>query len=101
MFDIDSERFLRIYGAFEMKKKGTQMKKLAEEQQELNNALLLNEYGLNPIEDVIQELADNFILMYQFIYAKDIDLDTLKKAIIYKLDRTDKRLLEHYYDECK
>lgn len=99
MFDIDSERFLRIYANFEGQKKGTQLKKLAEEQQELNNALLLYDYDLNPIEDVIQEMADNFILMYQFIYAKDIDLEKIKEAIIDKLDRTDLRIVTGYYDK--
>lgn len=98
MFDIDSERFLRIYANFENKRKGSQLRKLAEEQNELNTALLLNEYGLNPIDDVIQELADNFILMYQFVYAKDIDIEQLKKAIIEKLDRTDTRIVVGYYD---
>jgi len=99
MFDIDKERFLRLYDSFERKKEGTQLKKLAEEQQELNNALLLWQYGLNPIEDVIQELADNFILLYQHMYANEIEPEELKNVILEKLDRTDKRILSGYYDK--
>lgn len=99
MFDIDSERFLRLYAHFEHIKKGTQLKKLAEEQAELNNSLLLYQYGINPIEDVIQEMADNFILLLQHMYVNDIDLETLKNAILKKLDRTDERILNGYYEK--
>lgn len=100
MFEsIDSERFLKLYEYFESLREGNQRRKLGEEHQELIEELVLFDKGVGDINDVIYEIADNFILLFQHIYAYDIEPKEVYDAMLSKLKRTENRKRDGYYEQ--
>lgn len=96
--DMEKEQLVELYDYFEGLKTGNQRRKLNEENQELTEELLLFDRGIGAIDDVIKEMADNFILLFQHIYALDITEEELKSAIKEKLIRTLHRKEIKYYE---
>lgn len=69
-----------------------QVKKFNEESYELREAILLDvgdEESKNHIED---EMADNIIMLYQFILKLDLNLDNIERRIEYKIRRQKMRM---------
>lgn len=99
MFEnIDSERFVELYNYFENLREGNQRRKLGEEHQELIEELVKFDVGVGDIEDVIYEMADNFILLFQHMYAYEIEPKEVYDKMLRKLDRTEERKQNHYYE---
>lgn len=97
--DMEKQQLVELYEHFESRKKKSQLRKLGEEQQELVEQLALFDNGIGFIEDVISELADNFILLFQHVYALDITDEEIKEAIKKKLTRTIERVATNYYEK--
>ncbi len=97
--NIEKEQLVELYDYFENMRKGSQIRKLGEEHQELLEQLVLFDYGMSDINCVIEELADNFILLFQHAYALDITDEEIKKAIKGKLTRTLERVATKYYEK--
>ena len=70
-----------------------QIKKLAEEQYELIEALWQKDK-----EHVKEEMADNIVLIWQFAEKLGISVDEILDEVRKKHDRTLKRIEEGYYD---
>lgn len=99
MFEqIDKERFLKIYTYFTNVIGGSQERKLKEEQYELDEALIKFDNGIGDINEVVKEFADNFALLFQHMYVRDIELEEVYNALIEKLNRTDVRVVTRYYE---
>lgn len=96
--NIEKERLFELYNYFESLRKGSQLRKLGEEHQELIESLILFENGIGNIKDVISELADNFILLFQHMYALDITDNEIKDMVKSKLSRTLERKYSGYYE---
>lgn len=100
MFEgIDRERFLSLYEYFENLPKGDQKRKLNEEHLELQLALDSFDNGYGDINDCIKEFADVFHLLFQHIYAREIELQEVFDALLEKLDRTEFRKETKYYEK--
>ena len=97
--DTDKEKLVEFYEYFEGLKEGNQRRKLGEEHQELVEELLLFDEGIGYIENIIKEIADNLILIFQHVYALDITEEELREAIKEKMDRTDYRKTTKYYEK--
>lgn len=97
--DIDKEKLIEFYEYFEGLKEGNQRRKLGEENQELVEELLLFDNGIGDIKHIIEEIADNIILIYEHVYALDITQDELVDAIREKMKRTDQRKQDKYYEK--
>lgn len=98
--DIDKEKLIEFYEYFEGLKEGNQRRKLGEENQELvEELLLLFDNGIGDIKHIIEEIADNIILIYEHVYALDITQDELVDAIREKMQRTEFRKLTKYYEQ--
>lgn len=97
--NIDKEKLVEFYGYFEGLKEGNQRRKLGEEHQELVEELLLFDNGIGYIDNIIKEIADNLILIFQHVYALDITDEELREAIKDKIERTDYRKLIKYYEK--
>ena len=69
---VDKEKLVEFYEYFEGLEEGNQRRKLGEEHQELVEELLLFDYGIGYIDNIIKEIADNLILIFQHVYALDI-----------------------------
>lgn len=95
----DKHKLVEFYEYFESLKSGNQRRKLNEENQELTEELLLFDAGIGNIEDIIKELADNLIVIFEHIYALDIEEEELKEAIKEKILRTDYRKTIKYYEK--
>lgn len=99
MFEsIDSERFLELYNYFEGIRKNSQRRKLGEEHQELIEELVKFDLGIGDINNIIDEIADNFILLFQHMYAYEIEPKEVFDKMLWKLDRTEERKANHYYE---
>lgn len=100
MFEsINSERFIELYVYFESLKEGNQRRKLGEEHQELIEELVKFDNGVGDIKNVIYELADNFIMLFEHMYAYEIEPKEVFDGMIYKLDRTEQRKEDKYYEK--
>lgn len=97
--NIDKEKLVEFYEYFEGLKEGNQRRKLGEEHQELVEELLLFDNGIGYIDNIIKEIADNLILIFQHVYALDITDEELREAIKDKIERTDYRKLIKYYEK--
>ena len=97
--DIDKETLIEFYEYFESLKEGNQRRKLGEENQELVEELLLFDNGIGDIKHIIEEIADNIILIFEHVYALDITHDELVNAIREKMQRTKFRKLTKYYEQ--
>lgn len=99
MFEsIDSKRFIELYNYFESLRQGNQRRKLGEEHQELIEELVKFDYGEGDINFIIKEIADNFILLFQHIYALEIEPKEVYDAMLEKLARTEQRKKDKYYE---
>lgn len=96
---VDKEKLVEFYEYFEGLKEGNQRRKLGEEHQELVEELLLFDNGIGYIDNIIKEIADNLILIFQHVYALDITDEELREAIKDKIERTDYRKLIKYYEK--
>lgn len=96
---VDKEKLVEFYEYFEGLKEGNQRRKLGEEHQELVEELLLFDNGIGYINNIIKEIADNLILIFQHVYALDITDEELREAIKDKIERTDYRKLIKYYEK--
>lgn len=97
--DIDKERFLNIYNYFEGLRVGTQRRKLGEENQELIEELVKFDAGVSDIDKVKKEIADNLNLLFQHIYAYGIEPKEVYDALIEKIERTEQRKKDKYYEK--
>ena len=78
-----------------------QRRKLTEEVQELNDAILLYEKGIGDIKDVIEELGDIYNVISGFVIEYDIGIEELETTMRNKMDRTLKRIDSGYYGSRK
>lgn len=100
MFEsIDPERFLDLYNYFQSLDEESQRRKLGAEHDELIEALIKFEYGVGDIYEIIDELADNFNLLFQHMYAYDIEPKEVYDRLLYKMDRTEQRKKDKYYEK--
>lgn len=100
MFDrIPKERFLNLYNYFENIRQDSQRRKLGEEHQELIEELVLYDIGYGSKTSIIDELADNFNLLFQIMYAYDIESKEVYDRLIQKLERTEQRKKDKYYEK--
>lgn len=100
MFEsIDSERFLELYDYFESLREDSQRRKLGEEHDELIEELIKFEWGVGDIKNIISELADNFFLLLQHMYAYDIEPQEVYDELMWKLERTEQRKKDKYYEK--
>ena len=100
MFEsIDPNRFLDIYNYFESLRENSQRRKLGEEHQELIEELVLFDIGYGSITSVIDELADNFNILFQLMYAYEIEPKEVYDQLLKKLERTEKRKKEKFYEK--
>lgn len=96
--EIDREIFLDLYNYFESLKEGNQIRKLDEEHGELQRAMYAFDNGFGDIQDVIDEFADDFILLLQHMYAREIEPSEIYGAMLKKLERTQNRKKDKYYE---
>ena len=83
------EELLKIFNHYEPK---TQRNKLCEEFRELQDELH-EIYDNDKLSDnLVSEIADNFVLMPQFPYDNEITLEEIKKEIEQKIERQLKRI---------
>lgn len=78
-----------------------QRRKLTEEVQELNDAILLYEKGIGDIKDVIEELGDIYNVISGFVIEYDIGIEELETTMRNKMNRTLKRIDSGYYGSRK
>lgn len=95
----DKKKLTEFYLYFESLKEGNQRRKLIEESHELTEELLLFDSGIGSIEDIIKEIADILIVIFEHVYALDIEEQELRDAIIEKMTRTDFRKTIKYYEK--
>lgn len=96
--EIDREIFLELYEYFESLKEGNQIRKLDEEHGELQRAMFAFDNGFGDIQDVIDEFADDFVLLFQHMYAREIEPSEVYGAMLNKLSRTKERKVSKYYE---
>ena len=89
------EDYLKIFEHFGWEK---QRRKLVEEVDEFNDEILLLEKGKGDIKNVIEELADCYILLKQFKETYEIKDEELMLIIRAKLNRTLERIESDYYE---
>ena len=100
MFEsIDKEKFLNIYNYFESMKHNSQRRKLGEEHQELIEELTKFDLGVGDIDNVIDELSDNFNVLFQLMYVYEIEPKEIYDRMIFKLKRTEKRIKDKFYEK--
>lgn len=102
------DKYLEIMNSFGVQ---NQLKKLNEEcfefiesvynyENEYNNKLEGRIYDLKSCkEDMIEEMADMFVLLHQFVVKYKINSKDLYDAMAYKLNRTLDRLKTGFYDK--
>lgn len=83
------EKLLTIFNNYDPK---VQRNKLCEEFRELQDEL--HEIYDNDMlsDNLVSEIADNFVLMLQFAYDNDISLKEIKKEMEYKVNRQLERI---------
>lgn len=83
------EKLLTIFNNYDPK---TQRNKLCEEFRELQDELH-EIYDNNKFSDnLVSEIADNFVLMLQFAYDNNISLKEIKEEMEYKVNRQLERI---------
>ena len=83
------EKLLTIFNHYEPK---TQRNKLCEEFRELQDELH-EIYDNDKLSDnLISEIADNFVLMLQFAYDNEITVEEIKREMKQKIERQLKRI---------
>ena len=88
------EKLLTIFNHYDPK---TQRNKLCEEFRELQDELH-EIYDNDKLSDnLVSEIADNFVLMLQFAYDNDISLKEIKEEMEYKINRQLERLKNNEY----
>lgn len=88
------EKLLTIFNHYEPK---TQRNKLCEEFRELQDELH-EIYDNDKLSDnLVSEIADNFVLMLQFAYDNEITLEEIEKEMKYKINRQLERLKNNEY----
>lgn len=92
MWEEDYEKIFEYFGW------ETQRRKLVEEINEFNDEILLIEKGKGDIKNIIEELADCYILLKQFKEAYQITKEELMVIIRAKLNRTLERIESGYYE---
>lgn len=65
-----------------------------EEMSELTKALLKDRRNIGAIDDVLEELADVYIMICQLMMIFNIDTEMLENQIDYKIRRLQRRILE-------
>ena len=83
------DQFLEIINHYGAK---NQQRKLAEEVFELQEAITLFESGQGDVKNVIEEIADVYVLLEQFEYYYEIEPEEIGKVIQYKVNRTIERM---------
>lgn len=85
------ENLLKIFNHYNPK---TQRNKLCEEFRELQDEL--HEIYDNEMlsDNLVSEIADNFVLMLQFAYDNEISLEEIKEEMKLKIERQLKRIKE-------
>lgn len=85
------ENLLKIFNHYNPK---TQRNKLCEEFRELQDEL--HEIYDNEMlsDNLVSEIADNFVLMLQFAYDNEITLEEIKEEMELKIERQLKRIKE-------
>ena len=83
------EKLLIIFNNYDTK---TQRNKLCEEFRELQDEL--HEVYDNDMltDNLVSEIADNFVLMLQFAYDNEITLEEIKREMEQKIERQLKRI---------
>ena len=83
------EKLLTIFNHYEHKK---QRNKLCEESRELQDEL--HEIYDNDMltDNLVSEIADNFVLMLQFAYDNEITLEEIKREMEKKIERQLRRI---------
>ena len=94
----EKENFKKIFNYFGYE---NQRRKLNEEVQELNDAILLYEKGIGNIENVIEEISDIKNVLEGFIIKYEITENKIRKNRQYKVDRTIDRINSGYYGNGK
>lgn len=92
------QKLLKIIEHFGLK---NQLRKLAEENYELFEAIAYDDGTIDSLEHIIEELSDNLVLLRQMQYYYDIDDNVLEEQIDKKIERTIKRINNKYYDKLK
>lgn len=65
-----------------------------EEMSELTKALLKDRRNIGAIDDVLEELADVYIMICQLMLIFTVDTEMLENQIDYKIRRLQRRILE-------
>lgn len=65
-----------------------------EEMSELTKALLKDRRNIGAIDDVLEELADVYIMICQLMMIFNIDTEMLDNQIDYKIRRLQRRIVE-------
>lgn len=89
------ENLLKIFNHYNPK---TQRNKLCEEFRELQDEL--HEIYDNEMlsDNLVSEIADNFVLMLQFAYDNEISLEEIKEEMELKIERQLKRIKEEKHE---
>lgn len=91
----NDEKYNKIFDYFGYE---NQRRKMNEEMQELNDAILLYEKGIGDIKDVIEEMGDLLNILDGFTQEYNITQDELREIMQLKLDRTIERINNGYYE---
>lgn len=94
----EKENFEKIFNYFGYE---NQRRKLNEEVQELNDAILLYEKGIGCIENVIEEISDIKNVLEGFIIKYEITENEIRTNQYNKLHRTINRIDDGYYGNGK
>lgn len=91
----NNEKYDKIFNYFGYE---NQRRKMNEEMQELNDAILLYEKGIGDIQNVIEEMGDLLNILAEFMQEYDITQDEVRDSMQFKLDRTIERIDSGYYE---
>lgn len=94
----NNEKYNKIFNYFGYE---NQRRKMNEEMQELNDAILLYETGNGDINNVIEEIGDLFNVINGFMEFYEITHDEVENIMKHKLDRTIERINSGYYGSRK
>lgn len=76
-----------------------QQRQLMEEVFELQEAITLFENQKDKKEHITEEIADILVMIFQFIYFYDLNIDEITKMVKYKVKRQIKRIESEEKDE--
>lgn len=79
--------------------KNGQLNKFKEEVFELLEACMDYDTDMGNIEHIEEEIADVLIVLEQLCYLYNVNILNINKNVCMKLKRTEKRILEGYYDK--